>query len=155
MSTGHGQAQRLQPDRGRDHESNQPGSIDLGSTPGTVLTSNATFIIDTPLYTGAITGTGDLVKSGLATQQLGSGGNFIGTMTVRQGTLEFTNAVPVAGPAIRLGDANFSSLDAVLFNADRSVGGFARPFTVAAGALPHHRTPLRPFLQRLMFSARH
>ncbi|HSQ55535.1 MAG TPA: autotransporter-associated beta strand repeat-containing protein, partial [Gemmata sp.] len=120
------------------------GTIDLGSSAGTILTINqTTFSTPYPNFTGAITGTGDVVKTGLSTQQLGGTSSYLGTTTVRQGILELTNFVPSsgngplgnsAGGAIRLGDANFSDLDAVLFNADKSINGFGRPITVVAGS---------------------
>ena len=119
------------------------GTIDLGSNSSTVLTANVGFG-GTSSFTGAITGSGSFVKTGLATQQLGGTSSYVGTTTVRQGILEVTaGKVPAsgngplgnsAGGAVKLGDASFPDLDAVLFNADKSTGGFARPITVVAGS---------------------
>jgi autotransporter-associated beta strand protein len=118
----------------RNPDSGNPGTIDLGSTPGTVLTIGRQGLFESTYnFTGAITGTGDLVKTGLGIQQLGGVGSITGTTTVRQGVLEVTAAVPSAGAAVRLGDPNFSDLDAVLFNTDKSTSGFGRPLTVADG----------------------
>jgi fibronectin-binding autotransporter adhesin len=117
-----------------------PGVIDLGTNPSMVLTvgKQGQFgpFFEPNVFTGGITGTGNLVKTGLDEQQLAAGGvSFTGTTTVRQGVLEFTTAVPAnAGNIIRLGDPDSSGFDAVIFTTDKSGGGFARPLTVAAGS---------------------
>ena len=121
------------------------GSIDLGSTPGTVLTVGRDGVFTgggSSFFDQNISGTGDLMKTGLGGLQLGGSRSYTGTTTVRQGNLEVHSPVPAsgngalgnsAGGAIRLGDANFSSFDASLLNADKTTG-FARPVTVVAGA---------------------
>lgn len=129
--------------RGLSNPGSTGGTIDLGSTAGTVLTLNQHFGGTPTLFKGNINGTGDLVKIGLGNQQLGGGGNFVGTTTVRQGILELTTFVPASGNgplgsslggAIRLGDANFSSMDAALLSTDTTISGFGRPITVVAGS---------------------
>src|SRR5205823_7003509 len=104
---------------------------------GTVLTIGRPNLFDsTASFTGKITGTGDLVKVGLGTQQIGSPADpvstFVGSTTVRQGVLEMTSYIPSggAGPlgvstsAVKLGDAAFGSLNAALLNKDTTFGGF-------------------------------
>jgi autotransporter-associated beta strand protein len=123
-----------------------PSNLDLGSTPGMVLTIGRQGLFDmTGAFTGKITGTGDLVKTGLGTQQIGSPvdpiSTFTGNTTVRQGVLELTSYVPTSGPgplgsstgAVKLGDAAFGALNAALLNRDTTFGGFARPIDVQAG----------------------
>ena len=120
------------------------GTLDLGSTAGTVLTINQTSgLTPYPLFTGSIIGTGNVVKTGLATQQMGGSSSYTGTTTVRQGILELTTYVPASGNgplgnsgggAVRLGDPAFADLHAVIFNSDKTINGFGRPIDVTAGS---------------------
>src|SRR5262249_47972217 len=110
--------------------SGDTSTLDLGTTAGTVLTPGRQGVFGFhATYAGRIIGTGDLVKTGLFTQQLGSVSQistFTGTTTVRQGVLELTSFVPATGngplgsstSAVKLGDAAFGDLNAALLNRD-------------------------------------
>jgi len=100
------------------------GNVTLGSNTLTIGSNNTS-----TTYTGAISGTGGLIKIGSANQTLSGSNSFSGGVTINAGTVTSTNANAFGSGTITLGDSTNTGLASTLA-ANTSVS-MSNPITTA------------------------